>query len=510
MTVFRTSILVIGSGFSGLGMAIELRRRGREDFLILEKADTVGGTWRDNTYPGCACDVPSHMYSYSFEPNPDWTQMWSGQPEILRYLQGLSDKYGLENHLHFGTECTGGYWDENELRWHVTTAGGDEYVAQFIVSGVGALHIPNVPALRGMDSFEGESFHSARWNHDVDLTGKKVAVVGTGASAVQFVPQIVDTVGELQLYQRSPAWVLPRRNFAIPRPVRALFRKVPPLRRAFRDSVYWSAESLAVGLNGHSNLLRPVEFAARKFIEREVKDPELRRALTPDYRIGCKRILGSNSYYAALTRPNAEVITDGIDEVRPGSIVTADGTEREVDVIVHATGFHVTDGFDGIDVAGIGGRKLVSHWESEGIETHLGITASGYPNAFFLLGPNTGLGHNSVVFMIEQQIKYTLRAIEFVERGAADALTVRRKTQSEFTAEIQQKLKNGVWSTGGCTSWYLDSRGVNRTVWPGFTWQYWLRTRRFEPAEYEFLLPTRVEKTAVPVAPTNDPEEVHA
>ncbi|OZD72526.1 4-hydroxyacetophenone monooxygenase [Rhodococcus sp. 05-340-1] len=490
MTVHHTGVLVIGSGFSGLGMAISLRTRGRDDFLVLEKAQSVGGTWRDNTYPGCACDVPSHMYSYSFEPNPEWSQMWSAQPEILSYLQRLSVKYRLDDNIRFGVECDGGHWDESEHRWHITTTNGDEYVAQFIVSGIGALHVPNTPELAGVESFTGAAFHSARWDHQVDLTDKKVAVIGTGASAVQFVPQIAETVGELHLYQRSPAWVLPRRNFAIPSALRRLFRRSAVARKVFRNSIYWSAESLAIGLNGHSNLLRPVEAAARRFIEKEVSDPELRKKLTPSYRIGCKRLLGSNTYYRALTRPNADVITDPIAEVRERSIVTADGTEREVDVIIYATGFHVTDGFDGLNVAGIGGRKLVQHWQQHGIETHLGIVAAGYPNAFFLLGPNTGLGHNSVVFMIEQQIGYALRAIEFVESGAADGLTVRRQTQDRFTAEIQAKLNKGVWSTGGCTSWYLDSHGANRTVWPGFTWQYWLRTRKFDPAQYEFLLPT--------------------
>lgn len=238
MTVHRTNTVIIGTGFSGLGMAMQLLERGREDFLVLEKADSIGGTWRDNTYPGCACDVPSHLYSYSFEPNPNWSQMWSGQPEILEYLQGLVDKHQLDRHIRFGTECTGGYWDEVESRWHVTVAGGDEYIAQFLVSGIGALHVPSTPVLTGIDSFEGAAFHSARWDHEVDLAGKNVAVIGTGASAVQLVPKIVDTVASLQLYQRSPAWVLPRSNFAIPEAVRHAFSKLPLLRRLFRDSIY--------------------------------------------------------------------------------------------------------------------------------------------------------------------------------------------------------------------------------------------------------------------------------
>ncbi|MFY2787251.1 flavin-containing monooxygenase [Rhodococcus sp. MALMAid1271] len=487
MTVHRTGVLIIGTGFSGLGMAIELRKRGREDFLVLEKAEEVGGTWRENTYPGCACDVPSHLYSLSGEPNPYWSKMWSGQPEILAYLRSLADKYELRRSIRFGSTCSGGYWDESRARWHVTTAEGDEYIAQFLVSGVGALHIPNVPTLPGTETFTGSAFHSARWDHDVDLTGKRVAVIGTGASAVQFVPEIAERVAQLQLYQRTPAWVLPRRNFSLPKTVQRAFARVPLLRRAVRGAVYWSAEGLAIGLNGHSALLRPVEHVGRRFIRREISDPELRAKLTPSYRIGCKRILGSNTYYRALNSPRTEVITDGIAEVRAGSIVDNNGVEREVDVIVYATGFRVTDGFDSLNLAGIGGRKLVSHWKEHGIATHLGITAAGFPNAFFLLGPNTGLGHNSVVFMIEQQIKYVLRALDLIEHRAADAIDVREPVQHRFNAEIQRKLRGGVWSTGGCTSWYLDSTGVNRTVWPGFTWQYWLRTRTLDPTEYELL-----------------------
>lgn len=489
MATYETTVLVVGSGFSGLGMAIRLRKRGRDDFLVLEKADEVGGTWRDNTYPGCACDVPSHMYSFSFEPNPNWTKMWSGQPEIFAYLRGLADKYDLASNIHFGRTCDGGYWNETTMRWHVHTEQGDEYIARFLVSGIGALHIPKIPALAGIEEFTGESFHSARWNHDIDLTGKKVAVIGTGASAVQFVPEIVDQVAQLQLYQRSPAWVLPRQNFSMPKIARRAFARIPLLRKAFRSSVYWSGESLAVGLNGHSNLMRPIEAVAKAFIKREISDPELQRTLTPDYRIGCKRILGSNTYYAALNRDNVEVVTDGIDKVLGSSITSVDGTERDVDVIIYATGFHVTDGFDSVDVAGLGGRKLVPHWQQHGIQTHLGIAAAGYPNAFFLLGPNTGLGHNSIVFMIEQQIRYVLEAIDLIEASAADAMTVREPVQDRYNRDIQRRLSTGVWSNGGCTSWYLDSHGVNRTVWPGFTWQYWLRTRKLQPADYEFLLP---------------------
>ncbi|MFE3290752.1 flavin-containing monooxygenase [Rhodococcus sp. NPDC059234] len=485
--IHRTRVLVVGSGFSGLGMAIQLRKAGRSDFVVLEKADEVGGTWRENTYPGCACDVPSHMYSFSFEPNPDWSKVWSGQAEILDYLFDLADKYDLRRYIHFGRRTTGGYWDEAEKRWHVRTDDGTEYVTQFLVSGIGALHVPRFPDLPGLDVFGGVAFHSAQWNHDYDLTGKRVAVIGTGASAVQFVPEIVDRVARLQLFQRTPAWVVPRTNFEHSPRAKRLFRRVPLVRRAFRDFVYWVSEALAIGLNGHSNLMAPLEKLAKKNIAKSIEDPELQRKLTPDYRIGCKRILGSNDYYPALARPNVEVVTDRIERVTEGGVVTADGTERDVDAIIYGTGFHVTDGFDGMNIVGVNGRELVPYWNEHGIETHLGITIEGFPNAFFLLGPNTALGHNSVVFMIEQQIRYVMEAIRLVDDAGAEAISVRRSAQDRSNADIQRKLGKGVWTNGGCVSWYLDAKGVNRTIWPGFTWQYWLRTRKVDPADFDLI-----------------------
>ncbi|SDD59806.1 flavin-containing monooxygenase [Rhodococcus tukisamuensis] len=485
--VHRTRVLIIGTGFSGLGMAIQLVKSGRRDFVVLEKADEVGGTWRENTYPGCACDVPSHMYSFSFEPNPDWSQMWSGQPEILRYLRALADKYDLYRNIHFGRTSTGGRWDEAETRWHVRTTDGTEYIAQFLVSGIGALHIPSLPALPGAETFRGTAFHSARWNHDYDLTGRRVAVIGTGASAVQIVPEIVGKVEQLQLYQRTPAWVVPRKNFDVDPRLRRAFRRIPLLRRIFRLGIYWTSEALALGLNGHSNLLAPLERVAKRNIARSIDDPGLRRRLTPDYRIGCKRIVGSDDYYPALARPNAEVVTDRIERVTATGIVTADGTEREVDAIIYATGFHVTDGFGSVNLVGVGGRELLARWNEDGIATHLGITAAGYPNAFFLLGPNTGLGHNSVVFMIEQQIRYALDAMRLVNDSGAEGISVRPGVQDRFNVDIQRKLSKGVWTNGGCVSWYLDVKGVNRTIWPGFTWQYWLRTRTVDPADFDLI-----------------------
>jgi cation diffusion facilitator CzcD-associated flavoprotein CzcO len=481
----ETGVVVVGTGFSGLGMAIQLRRDGREDFVVLEKADDVGGTWRDNSYPGCACDIQSHMYSFSFEQNPDWSRSYSTQPEIWDYLRRVTDKYDLRRAIHFGVELTGARWDADDGRWHIATSTGTEYVARFLVAGTGALHIPHIPELPGLESFGGTMFHSADWNHDYDLRGKRVAVIGTGASAVQFVPRIAADVARLDLYQRTPPWIMPKPDHPIPDRVKALFRRVPGAQRAYRSLLYWLLEARAIGFNGHPRVLRFAERFARWNLERSITDPVLRAKLTPDYAMGCKRVLIANDFYPALNRDNVSVITDGVADLRPGSVVDGRGVEREVDAIVFGTGFHVTDAYDYLTITGRDGRDLAKQWRTNGIETHYGITVAGYPNLFFLLGPNTGLGHNSVVFMIESQIRYVFDAIKLAERHVAGSIEVRQEVQDRFQAEIQRRLAEGIWSTGGCDSWYLDANGVNRTIWPGFTWRYWMRTRRVDPADFE-------------------------
>jgi cation diffusion facilitator CzcD-associated flavoprotein CzcO len=481
----RTGVIVVGTGFSGLGMAIQLRKDGREDFVVLEKADDVGGTWRDNTYPGCACDIQSHMYSFSFEQNPDWSRSFSSQTEIWAYLRRVTDKYDLRRNIDFGVEVTGARWDADEHRWYVTTKSGAEYVGQYLVAGIGALHIPNVPRLPGMENFAGRSFHSAEWNHGYDLTGKRVAVVGTGASAIQFVPQIAGDVAELHLFQRSAPWIMPKPDHTIPDWARTLFNRVPGVQRAYRNVLYWLLEARAIGFNGHPRILRFAERFARWNLERAIADPQLRAKLTPSYAMGCKRVLVANDFYPTLNRDNVHLVTDGIAEVRAGSIVDSAGVEREVDAIIFGTGFHVTDAFDYLDITGRDGRNLAKEWRARGLQTHLGMSVAGYPNLFFLLGPNTGLGHNSVVFMIESQIRYVADAITLVERGQAEAIEVRESVQTRFQSDIQRKLANGIWSTGGCNSWYLDAHGVNRTIWPGFTWRYWLNARKADPAHFD-------------------------
>ncbi len=479
----QASVVIVGTGFSGLGTAIRLKQAGI-DFIVLEKAESLGGTWRDNTYPGCACDVPSLMYSFSFAQNPDWSRMFAGQQEISDYLRRCADKYGVDEHIHYGVEFTGAEWDEHAHTWRVSTADGTEYVGRALVSGIGALHLPSYPDLSGVEKFEGEVFHSADWNHDYDLEGKRVAVVGTGASAIQFVPQVAKKAARLHLFQRTPPWIQPKPDRPIPERLQRWFRRFPPLQRAARAVVYWTLELRSVAVIQRPKLQRISEKLAKHYIRRTVKDPRVREAVTPDYSMGCKRILLSSDYYPALNKPNVDLRTSGISEVRERSVVTGDGEEHPVDAIIYGTGFHVTDAFDHLEIVGRDGRKLRDAWQ-HGMEAHLGMTVSGFPNLFFLLGPNTGLGHNSVVFMIESQINYVMSCLRPLVRGDIAQLDVRRSVQDEFNRGIQSELGESVWSTGGCQSWYLDANGVNRTVWPGFSWKYWLRTRKADPADYE-------------------------
>lgn len=485
----HTRAVIIGTGFSGLGMGIALQRQG-VDFLILEKADDIGGTWRENSYPGCACDVPSHLYSFSFEPKADWTRMFSPQPEILEYLSGVADKYGLRRYIRFGSTVDRAHWDEAEQRWHVFTAAGQEYVAQFLISGAGPLHIPALPDIEGIDEFAGPAFHSARWRHDVDLTGKRVALVGTGASAIQILPEIVKRVGEVQLYQRTPAWVMPRPNLEIPPRLRTLLTYVPGLRPLLRGGIYGFLEATAFGMTRRPAMLKVYESLGRWNIRRNIADKELRRRLTPDYSAGCKRILYSPNYYRAVANPATTVVTDRIARITPRGIVTTDerGNEvqRDVDVIVFATGFRVTDAYTHLDIKGPGGEDLVDRWNREGMAALRGTTVAGMPNLFLLLGPNTGLGHSSMVYIIESQIRYVSKAIAAVDAAGAEALTPTRPAQDAFNAAVQDRLGHSVWNTGGCRSWYLDDHGRNRVLWSGFTWEFRRATRSLEPAEYEF------------------------
>ncbi|MGI8612865.1 MAG: flavin-containing monooxygenase [Nocardioidaceae bacterium] len=477
-------VVVVGTGFSGLGMAIALQRAGRDDFVIVEKADDVGGTWRDNTYPGCACDIPAHLYSFSYEQNPTWTRSYSAQPEIWDYLRRVAAKYDLVRRTQFGVELASARWDEDEQRWQARATNGNTYTSRVLIAGIGALHIPNIPALPGREEFKGVAFHSAQWRHDVDLAGKRVAVVGTGASAVQFVPRVAEQAAELTVFQRSAPWVMARPDHPLPERLRSAFAKAPPLQRIYRDAIYWLLELRAIGFNGHPGLLRPAERMVTNYITKTVDDPAVRAGLIPDYRLGCKRVLMSNDYYGTFNRDNVQLVTGGVRRLTATGVVGGDGAERTVDVVIYGTGFHVTDSFQYLDITGRDGVSLAEQFDRDGVESYLGINVVNFPNLFFLLGPNTGLGHNSVVFMIEQQAAYVVRLLEQMGRRGASTVEVAAPAQEAFNRRVQDKLRNGIWSTGGCTSWYLDSRGANRSLWPGFTFRYWWETLRVKPAAY--------------------------
>jgi cation diffusion facilitator CzcD-associated flavoprotein CzcO len=487
-------IAIVGSGFGGLGAAIQLLRHGIDDFVVLERAGDVGGTWRDNSYPGCTCDVPSHLYSFSFAPNPGWTRSHSPQPEIQAYLQLCARDFGVLPHLRLGHDVRAAGWDDSAQRWRVETSRGS-LTASAIVMAPGPLSDPVLPTLPGLDSFAGKVFHSARWDHDYDLTGRRVAVVGTGASAVQFVPAIQPGVARLHLFQRTAAWILPRPGRAIGRRTQRLFARVPFSQYVVRSAVFATRELMVV-LFRHPRLMRRAQRVAQLYLRAAVPDPALRAKLTPDFTMGCKRVLLSNDYLPALTRSNVEVVTRGIAEVRARSIVGGDGVERPVDAIIFGTGFQPTDPPLARHVRGRGGRTLAAAWAGSP-QAHLGTTVAGFPNLFLLLGPNTGLGHNSVVYMIEAQIAHVLDTLDYMQRNGVTAIEPRPEAQAAFVADVQRRMEGTVWTAGGCRSWYVDATGRNSTLWPDFSWRFRRRVARLDPAEYAMSRrPGRVQPPA--------------
>ncbi|GAA2401619.1 Baeyer-Villiger monooxygenase [Catellatospora methionotrophica] len=475
----HTRIAIIGAGFGGIGTALRLRGAGYHDFLVFDRGDEVGGTWRDNSYPGCACDVPSHMYSFSFARNPGWSRSFSPQPEIWAYLRRCAD--GVRPHLRLGHEVHAASWDGDARLWRLETSHGP-YTAQILVAAGGPLTEPSLPDLPGLAGFRGDTFHSARWRHDLDLTGRRVAVIGTGASAIQFVPRIAPQVEALTLFQRTPAWVLPRRDRRISALERRLFRAAPFTHWLVRAGVYWGRELQATAFL-HPALMRLGQHMARRHLRRAVADPVLRERLTPSYTMGCKRVLLSSDFYPALGRANVDVVTEPITRVTADSVVTADGREHPADTIVFGTGFHVTDLPMARAIRGADGRTLAEHWAGS-MYAFRGMAVTGFPNLFLLLGPNTGLGHNSVVFMIECQITYLLGALRHLDATGTGAIEPLPDAQRAYNADVDRRMDGTVWTSGGCRSWYLDASGRNSTLWPGYTWSYWLRTRRFDAAAY--------------------------
>jgi cation diffusion facilitator CzcD-associated flavoprotein CzcO len=484
----RPRAVIVGSGFSGLGMAIRLKQAGIDDFVVLEKASDLGGTWRDNRYPGCACDIPSHLYSFSFAPSPCWTRKYPPADEIWAYMRRCAEQYGVVPHIRFETEMTGAELDPAGGGWRVHTRAGETFDCQALILAMGPLHQPMYPAIPGLERFGGRAFHSSDWDAGCDLTGRRVAVIGTGASAIQLVPQVAPRAATLHVFQRTPPWVLPRGDRPVAPWQRWLFRVLPVTQRAVRTAIYWSLELRVLGFSVNPGLMRLLQRLAVAHLHRQVADPELRRALTPGYTLGCKRVLLSDDYYPAFSRANVELVTSGISEVREDRIVTSDGVERPVDVIVFGTGFHVTDAMANVTVVGRDGLRIQDAWR-DGMEAYLGTTVAGFPNLFLVLGPNTGLGHNSMVFMIEAQTRYVLQCLRMLRESGRAELEVRPPVQSAFNRRIQERLRRAVWSVGGCASWYLDASGTNRTLWPGSSFRYWLRTRRARTADYGVDVP---------------------
>ncbi|WP_037158365.1 flavin-containing monooxygenase [Rhodococcoides fascians] len=497
--------LIIGSGFAGLGAAIKLSQKGKHNFLVLERGSDVGGTWRDNTYPGAACDVPSHLYSYSFALNPDWTRSFSTQPEIQKYISSVARKYNVLDKHVFNSDVTSATWNESTHRWDVVASTG-EYTAKVVVTAVGALCEPNLPPIAGIESFEGDVFHSAQWNHDVSLEGKRVAVIGTGASAIQIVPAIAGKVKHLDVYQRTAPWILPRFDREYTALEKFAFKRIPGFQRLSRTGIYAARETQVVGLAKKPALMRIFELIAKQQINKGIKDKALRKKVTPNFRIGCKRMLISNAYYPALDRPNVDLVTDGIAEVKAHSIVSADGTEREIDALVVATGFHVTDSPAYQGIYGKGGKTLAQTFEEEGQQGYKGAAVANFPNMFFLVGPNTGLGHTSMVFMIESQLNYVVDALDTIEKHDIGVIEVRKDIQDDYNADLQDRMADSVWMNGGCASWYLDKHGNNTTLWPDFTFRFRAITRKFDLAAYRSVAASDLPAPAVGTVNDSDIE----
>jgi cation diffusion facilitator CzcD-associated flavoprotein CzcO len=476
---------IVGAGFGGMAMAIRMLQEGNTDFVLIDKGNTVGGTWRENTYPGAACDVQSHMYSFSFVGKNDWTKRYAGWEEIQTYIQKTAQDYKLADYARFNTEVTAAHYDQETAYWTLTLNGTDTLKCKFFVLASGPLHVPQIPRMKGIENFKGKVFHSAQWDHQYDLAGKNVVSIGTGGSAIQYVPEIAPQVKQLYVMQRTPAWVIPRDERKYFEIEKKIFAKFPALRRLHRARLYWSNESRVFPIF-NPNIMKQGQKLVEAFIRYQVKDPALAKKLTPNYVLGCKRILISNKYLPTFNRPNVELVTDGIAEVREHSIVTRDGVERPADCIIYGTGF-ITDPriyMKDFACTGLDGRDLMTDWK-DGAESYYGVTTAGYPNMFQLVGPNTGLGHNSIIFMIEAQVHYILEMMNVMKKQKADFVDVRADAQKVFNDQVQKNLEGTVWSSG-CTSWYQQDGGKNFAIWPGYTWRFWLETRKIKTRDYVF------------------------
>ncbi|MDO9410494.1 NAD(P)/FAD-dependent oxidoreductase [Patulibacter sp.] len=476
-------VVVIGTGFAGLAMAVALERDGHEDFLVLERAASVGGTWRDNRYPGCGCDVPTPLYSFSFAPKPDWSHLYARQPEIRAYMEETADRFGVTRHVRFGADVASLTWEEDDQRWRIGLHGGDELTARVVVGGFGGLTEPNWPAFEGLDDFEGTLVHTAKWDDDLDLTGRRVAVIGTGASAIQLVPEVAPIAERVTVFQRTPPWIAPKLDREIGAREARLYRRVPAAQRAVRGTVFGLTEFLAMQLTKRPALLAGLERVSRRLLRSQVPDPALRAKLSPDYRMGCKRILFSNAWYPAIARDDVDLVTDGIARVTPKGVVDGAGVEHAADVLVCGTGFGVADVFSRMTVTGREGVTLTEAWK-DGMEAHRGTSVAGFPNLLLLSGPNTGTGSTSQVFMIESQVHYVSEALRTMRERDVATIEVTREAQRAWNDDLQARMQETVWIVGGCNSWYLDEHGRNRTLYPGLAAEFRRETRTFRPDEH--------------------------
>ncbi|KAA0919554.1 NAD(P)/FAD-dependent oxidoreductase [Dietzia sp. ANT_WB102] len=481
--VDQIDLLVVGAGFGGIAMADRLMGQGHgRDFLVVEAAEAVGGTWRDNIYPGCACDVPTALYSLSRHSHPGWSHSFGRQPEIRAYLETVADRIGLRDRLVTSCEVTAARWDTEAVHWVVDTSRGRVFARHLVVAS-GALSAPSLPRLPGLESFKGEVFHSARWRHDIPLGGRRVAVVGTGASAVQFVPEIAGTAEHVTVFQRTPGWILPRLDRSISERRKRLYRRVPILQRIVRGRIYLGRELYVVLFTRAQFLLRLVEWFARFYLFAKVRDRRMRRALTPDYSIGCKRVLLTSHWLPALSRPDVTLVPGAASGVTPSGLVADDGTEHPADVIIFGTGFQPTEPPISRLITGTDGRTLAQHWGGSP-RAHNGMTVAGFPNMFLLYGPNTNLGHSSIVYMLESQADHVLRLLDLAERAGRRSIEVRPEVQESYAAKMDRDLAHTVWNEGGCSSWYIDSRGRNSLQWPTFTFRYRKQLRTVDPKDF--------------------------
>lgn len=479
---------IIGAGFAGIGAAIKLKEAGIKSIVVFERAASVGGTWRDNIYPGCGCDVPSHLYSYSFEKNPNWSHLFSKQDEILDYIKRCVVKYEIEELIVYNIEIVKAVFQDQEGYWILTDQNQKEYKVRSVVAAIGPLNEPNIPKFEGIKNFKGTTFHSSEWDYNFDLKDKNVAVIGTGASAIQFVPEIVDKVKNLHIYQRTAPWIVPKPDFAFPTWFKKYLTKVPTAEFLLREIIYWLAELRGKGFFGNETINRFLERGGTKHIEKSIESDYLRKAVTPKYKMGCKRVLPSNDYYPALKHKNVNLITTPIEKITTTSIIDEKGAERSADLIIYATGFIASEFDRALEVKGRNGINLKETWQAEGPEAFKGVNIAGFPNLHLLVGPNSGLGHNSIIHIIESQLNYVIDYTKLLQSVPDETyFDVKESVQKSFNENLQERLKDTVWNSGGCKSWYLTKHGKNTSLWPGHTTEYRRITKHLDISDYSVV-----------------------